>query len=35
MQANPNLIKRPVVEIAGTVLHGFSVEEYKKAFDKN
>ena len=35
MQANPNLIKRPVLEIAGTVLHGFNEEEYKKAFGKN
>ena len=35
MQANTNLIKRPVVEIAGTVLHGFNIEEYKKAFEKN
>ncbi len=34
LQANTNLIKRPVVEIAGTVLHGFNIEEYKKAFDK-
>lgn len=35
MQDNTNLIKRPVVEIAGTVLHGFNVEEYKKTFGKN
>lgn len=35
MHTNTNLIKRPVVEIAGTVLHGFNEEEYKKAFGKN
>ena len=35
MQANTNLIKRPVVEIAGTVLHGFQPDEFKKAFGIN
>ena len=35
MQINTSLIKRPVVEIARTVLHGFNIEEYKKVFDKN
>ena len=35
MQNNTNLIKRPVLEIAGTILHGFNIEEYKKTFGKN
>ena len=34
MQANTNLIKRPVVEIAGTVLHGFNETIFINAFSK-
>ena len=34
MQTYTNLIKRPVVEIDGTVLHGFNQEEFKTAFGK-
>ena len=34
MQTNTNLIKRPVLEIAGTVLNGFQEDELKKAFGK-
>ena len=32
MQLNTNFIKRPVVEIAGTILCGFNEESYKAAF---
>jgi arsenate reductase len=35
MQSNTNLIKRPVVEIAGTILNGFDEDEYQKVFRKN
>lgn len=34
MMANTNFIKRPVIEIAGTILNGFTAEAYKKAFEK-
>jgi arsenate reductase len=34
MQTYTNLIKRPVLEIDGIVLHGFNKEEYKIAFGK-
>ena len=34
MQLNTNLIKRPVVEIAGTILNGFQQDEFQKAFGK-
>ena len=34
MQSNTNLIKRPVVEIAGTILNGFYEDDYQKAFSK-
>ena len=34
MQTNTNLIKRPVLEIAGTILNGFQEDELKKAFGK-
>ena len=34
MQTNTNLIKRPVLEIAGTILNGFQEGELKKAFGK-
>lgn len=34
MQTYTNLIKRPVVEIDGTFLHGFNKEEFKIAFGK-
>lgn len=34
MQGNTNLIKRPVVEIDGTVLHGFNKEEFNQVFFK-
>ncbi len=33
MQLNTNFIKRPVVEIAGTILCGFNEEGYKAAFN--
>ena len=32
MQLNTNFIKRPVLEIAGTILNGFNEEVYKKTF---
>ncbi len=31
---NTNFIKRPVLEFAGTILCGFTIETYKKTFDK-
>ena len=34
MQTNNNLIKRPVTEIAGTILNGFQEDEFQKAFGK-
>ena len=34
MKLNTNLIKRPVVEIAGTVLHGFDEQVFKNTFGK-
>ena len=34
MQTNTNLIKRPVLEIAGIILNGFQEDELKKAFGK-
>ncbi len=34
MQTNTNLIKRPVVETAGTILNGFSEAAYILAFSK-
>ncbi|MCY7293073.1 MAG: Spx/MgsR family RNA polymerase-binding regulatory protein [Ferruginibacter sp.] len=34
MQTNTNLIKRPVLEIAGTILCGFNEESYKATFRK-
>jgi Spx/MgsR family transcriptional regulator len=34
MQSNTNLIKRPVIEIAGTILNGFHIDEFQKAFGK-
>ena len=33
MHTNTNLIKRPVLEIAGTILCGFNNELYKNTFD--
>ena len=35
MEANTNLIKRPVVEIAGIILHGFNESAFTNAFGKN
>ena len=32
MEGNTNLIKRPVMEINGTILNGFIADEFKKAF---
>ncbi len=34
MQTNTNLIKRPVIETAGTVLNGFNEAAYKTVFSK-
>jgi arsenate reductase len=34
MQLNTNFIKRPVLEIAGTILCGFNEESYKITFTK-
>ena len=34
MHSNTNLIKRPVLEIAGTILNGFHEDEFQKAFGK-
>ena len=34
MQNNTNLIKRPVIETAGTILNGFNKDEFQKAFGK-
>jgi len=34
MQLNTNFIKRPVLEIAGTILCGFNEESYKVTFGK-
>ena len=34
MQTNTNLIKRPVIETAGTILNGFNEAAYKTAFSK-
>lgn len=35
MQANTNLIKRPVMEIGGIVLNGFTEDNIKNALAKN
>ena len=35
MQEYPNLIKRPVVEISGTVLIGFDEAAYRSALNKH
>ncbi len=35
MQVNTNLIKRPVIEIAGTILNGFNKDKFQKIFGKN
>lgn len=34
MQTNTNLIKRPVMETAGTILNGFNEAAYANAFSK-
>ena len=34
MERNTNLIKRPVVEFAGIILHGFNEPAFKNAFGK-
>lgn len=34
MCLNTSFIKRPVLEFAGTILCGFTIETYKKTFDK-
>ncbi len=35
MQANTNLIKRPVIEIDGTILNGFTEDDIKNVLVKN
>jgi arsenate reductase len=34
MQAQPSMIKRPVLEVAGRPLVGFKVEQYQEEFSK-